>query len=79
MLIQAGDLWLCTNPACRSELSVGATSSFEVDRVFCACGSAMKKHYTRPVFRYLDFLGDRDITTVLTAESDPQLQTDRKE
>jgi hypothetical protein len=45
----------------------------------------MKKHYTRPVFRYLDFLGDRDVPTLLTAESllaapeAVQLQSDRKE
>jgi len=39
----------------------------------------MKKHYTRPVFRYLDFLGDRDGATVLTAEPDLQLQSNRKE
>lgn len=79
MLIQAGDLWHCTNPACRSELSVGATCGVEVGYLYCACGSVMKKHYTPPVFRYLDFLGDRDVTTVLTAESERHLQSNRKE
>ena len=79
MLIQAGDLWHCTNPACRSELSIGATCGVEVDHLYCACGSVMKKHYTRPVFRYLDFLGNRDVTAVLPAVPEVQLQSNREE
>jgi hypothetical protein len=79
MFIQSGDLWHCTNPACRSELSVGASCGVEVDRVYCPCGSLMKKYYTRPVFRYLDFLGDRDGTAVPQAVPEEQLQSSRKE
>ena len=79
MFIQSGNLWHCTNPACRSELSVGATCGVEVDRVYCPCGSLMKKFYTRPVFRYLDFLGDRDITASPHAVPEEQLQSSQKE
>ena len=59
MLIRSGDLWHCTNPACNAELSVGHGREMEVDHVYCACGGVMKKHYTSPLFTYLDFLGDR--------------------
>jgi hypothetical protein len=60
MLIQSGDIWHCTNPACRSQLSVGLTREVQVDHVYCSCGSVMKKHYTPPVFSYLDFIGWRE-------------------
>ncbi|HEY2352135.1 MAG TPA: hypothetical protein VGH83_06460 [Candidatus Acidoferrum sp.] len=59
MLIQSGDLWHCTNPKCLSELSIGVTREIEVTHVYCVCGSVMKKHYTPPVFTYLDFIGER--------------------
>jgi hypothetical protein len=59
MLMRSGDLWHCTNPACREELSVGHDKEIEVDHVYCACGGIMKKAYISPAFRYLDFLGDR--------------------
>jgi hypothetical protein len=60
MLVRSGALWHCTNPACLSELSIGTSRDADVDVVYCVCGAVMKKHYKPPVFRYLDFLGDRE-------------------
>ena len=59
MLLRSGDRWHCTYPSCRSELCVGTGWQLEVDSLYCPCGGVMKKNYTSPVFRYLDFLGDR--------------------
>jgi hypothetical protein len=60
MLVRSGDLWHCTNPACFSELSIGTGRDADVDQVYCVCSAVMKKHYKPPIFRYLDFIGDRE-------------------
>lgn len=59
MLMQSGDRWLCSNAACRAELVVGLNKLIPGDRLRCACGAAMLKHPSLPVFGYLDFLGNR--------------------
>lgn len=56
MLMKAGERWHCTNLACRSEVFVESESKIEGDNPRCTCGTAMKKNYKPPVFRYLDFL-----------------------
>jgi hypothetical protein len=66
MLMQSGDLWHCTNPARRAELSVGSSRQIEVDHVYCTCGAVMKKQYIPPAFTYLDFLGDRKDRTFVS-------------
>jgi hypothetical protein len=55
MLMKSGESWHCTNPACCLEITVGS-ASIEGTNPRCACGGIMKKKYTSPVFRYLDFL-----------------------
>jgi hypothetical protein len=59
MLLQSGDSWHCSNPSCASELLIRFSREVQVDHVYCICGAVMKKPYAPPVFRYLDFLGDR--------------------
>jgi hypothetical protein len=56
MLEKAIESWQCGNPACRSEVLVEA--NVEVQRTYprCSCGGAMKKHYSPPALKYLDFL-----------------------
>ena len=60
MLVRSGDLWYCTNPACLSELSIGTSRDTNVDQVYCVCGAIMKSHSNPTVFRYLDFIGERE-------------------
>ena len=79
MLVRSGDLWHCTNPACLSELSIGTSRDSEVDHVYCVCGAVMKKHYKPPVFRYLDFIGDREQDALHALAPELLLQTARKE
>src|ERR1700743_1000734 len=70
MLLQSGDLWHCTNPACCSELTIRFSREVEVDHVYCVCGAVMKKPYRPPIFRYLDFLraGTAPSESVLSSE-----------
>ena len=79
MLVRSGDLWHCTNPACLSELSIGTSRDSEVDHVYCVCGAVMKKYYKPPVFRYLDFIGDREQDARHALAPELLLQTARKE
>jgi hypothetical protein len=60
MMMCLGESWHCTNGACRAEVSVQAPSQSDGVNPHCSCGSAMKKKYTSPVFRYLDFLQVED-------------------
>jgi hypothetical protein len=48
--------WRCTNAACASELLIEVDGKLEGPRAICACGAAMKKKYSSPVFSYLEFL-----------------------
>ncbi len=77
--MKSGDLWHCTNPACRAELSVGPGSEVDVDRVHCGCGGFMKKRYTAPAFNYLDFLGNRSTGRFDAPAPDVLIQNVRKD
>ncbi|HTG27758.1 MAG TPA: hypothetical protein VK818_06005, partial [Methylomirabilota bacterium] len=59
--------------------SIGTSRDAEVDRVYCVCGAVMKKHYHSPVFRYLDFLGEREQDALHVLAPDLVLQNARKE
>jgi hypothetical protein len=50
-----------------------------VDRVYCLCGAVMKKHYNSPVFRYLDFIGDREQDALHALAPELLLQNARKQ
>lgn len=56
MLMNTGERWHCTNPACRSSILVETSGGAEGKNPLCACGTVMKKQYSPPVFQYLDFL-----------------------
>jgi len=56
MVMKSGERWHCTHPACRCAVLVENTGEIEGQSPRCACGSVMKKDYSSPVFRYLDFL-----------------------
>ncbi len=56
MLMKSGERWHCMNPACNCAVLVEANGEIEGQNPRCACGSVMKKAYSPPVFRYLDFL-----------------------
>ncbi|HEY1422393.1 MAG TPA: hypothetical protein VGF20_03000 [Candidatus Acidoferrum sp.] len=49
-------LWHCTNHSCNAEVVVQAEDQSNDANPRCACGAPLKKKYTSPVFRYLDFL-----------------------
>jgi hypothetical protein len=67
MIMQAGQQWNCTNPACRCEIVVQNTGAVEGANPRCVCGRPMKKKYTGPTFSYLEFL--RCDPPLMTAES----------
>ena len=50
-----------------------------MDRVYCVCGAVMKKHFNPPVFRYLDFIGDREQDALQALAPELLLQSARKE
>ncbi|HKW63247.1 MAG TPA: hypothetical protein VJN89_11925 [Candidatus Acidoferrum sp.] len=56
MMMNNGERWHCTNPACRCSILVETSSKAGGQNPLCACGSAMKKTYAPPAFQYLDFL-----------------------
>lgn len=56
MTMKSGERWHCTNAACRCVVLVETSGEAEGQNPRCACGSVMKKQYSEPVFRYLDFL-----------------------
>lgn len=56
MVMKTGERWHCTNAACRCSILVETSGEIEGENPLCACGNAMKKVYSPPVFRYLDFL-----------------------
>jgi hypothetical protein len=79
MLLQSGDRWHCTNPACRCELLVERTLEISAELVHCACGDVMKKLYSPPIFRYLDFIGHRQTQAAADPEPVLQLHASRKD
>lgn len=56
MVMKSGERWHCMNPACQCSVLVETTGEMEGCNPRCACGSIMKKEYSPPVLRYLDFL-----------------------
>ena len=78
MQLQSGDRWFCTNPACRSELVVEHTLEIAAASVFCACGDVMKKQYAPPIFRYLDFIGHRQVQAGSEPEQVLRLQVSKE-
>ena len=56
MIMKSGELWHCTNPVCGCTVLVKSNSGVEGENPRCSCGGLMKKDYSPPVFRYLDFL-----------------------
>jgi len=56
MVMKSGERWLCVNPACGCAVLVESNGGIEGQNPRCACGSSMKKGYSPPVFRCLDFL-----------------------
>lgn len=65
MVMKAGERWHCMNPACRCSILVETSGEAEGRNPSCACGSVMKKRYSPPVFKYLDFLRFPQRATVL--------------
>jgi hypothetical protein len=64
MVMKSGERWHCVNPACGCVALVESNAEIEGQNPRCACGSIMKKGYTPPVFRYLDFLRDPEPTSI---------------
>jgi hypothetical protein len=56
MIMKSGERWHCIHPACGCIVLVESNGEVEGQNPRCACGSIMKKGYSPPVFRYLDFL-----------------------
>ena len=66
---EQGERWHCMNPACRREESLNHAEAVARNRPRCACGAEMKKDYSPPVFRYLEFL---QIAEPADSEAAPQ-------
>ncbi len=64
MVMKSGDHWRCVNPACQCSVLVEVSGAREGQSPRCACGGLMKKDYSPPVFRYLDFLRFPDAAPV---------------
>jgi hypothetical protein len=60
MVMKSGERWHCINPACGCTVLVESNGEIEGQNPRCACGSFMKKGYSPPVFRYLNFLRIRE-------------------
>ena len=56
MLMKSGESWHCINPACLCQVRVEIAGEIEGQNPRCICGGLLKKTYTSPVFKYLDFL-----------------------
>ena len=55
MAIREGELWICSNPNCRSQTYVVISAGTAVSSSpKCSCGSGMKKKYTPPSLRAID-------------------------
>ena len=60
MVMKSGERWHCINPACGCKVVVESKGEIAGQNPRCACGGIMKKGYSPPVFRYLDFLKVRE-------------------
>jgi hypothetical protein len=56
MVMNSGERWHCTNAACRCAVLVEDTGEIEGRNPHCACGTVMKKDYSPPAFRCIEFL-----------------------
>ena len=56
MIMKSGERWHCVNPACGCAVLVEINGEIEGQNPRCACGGILKKVYSPPVFRHLDFL-----------------------
>jgi len=56
MLMKSGARWHCVNPACGCAVVVESNGGIEGQNPRGAWGGIIKKNYSPPVFRYLDFL-----------------------
>jgi hypothetical protein len=56
MVMKSGERWHCVNPACGCAVLVESNGGIEGPNPRCVCGSILKKCYSPPAFRYLDFL-----------------------
>jgi hypothetical protein len=56
MIMKSGESWHCTSPGCLCQVRVEVNEEIEVQNPRCTCGGLLKKAYTPPVFKYLDFL-----------------------
>ncbi len=56
MIMKSGEHWHCVNPACACAVVVESYSGIEGQNPRCACGGILKKGYSPPALRYLDFL-----------------------
>jgi hypothetical protein len=54
MVMKPGERWHCANAACRCSVLVETGGEIAGGNPRCACGGAMKKDYSPPVFRCLD-------------------------
>jgi len=68
MRMKTEDRWHCTNPACGCEVLVESSGTVDGENPRCACGAAMKKRYTSPLFTYLDFLRPEEARKVASRE-----------
>jgi hypothetical protein len=69
MMMRLGDSWLCSNDGCRAQISVQVSGRIDGVNPRCSCGFVMKKTYSSPTFRYLDFLREEDAALVEPASS----------
>ncbi len=56
MVMKSGERWHCINTACGCTVLVEVNGEIDGQNPRCPCGNIMKKSYSPPVFRYLDFL-----------------------
>ena len=52
--MKTGQRYRCQNPDCRAEIEVKKDSKEGEANPRCCCGAAMKKSYSKPVFKVLD-------------------------
>ena len=48
MTMQKEQLWICSNPGCRSQIVVIVAEGAKATKPKCSCGSSMKKFYFPP-------------------------------
>jgi len=64
-----GERWHCMNPTCKREEILNHSEGGLRGNPRCICGEEMKKTYSPPVFRYLEFLR---LAEPVVSEATPQ-------